>query len=312
MDKYIQNPTLQRQLRFIFILFLGFTSGLPLALTGQTMQAWLTIEKIEVATIGFFSLVGLPYTFKFLWAPLMDRFEVPFLGRRRGWIIISQILVAIMLIVLSTIGPATNTQLFALIALSVAFFSASQDIVIDAYRTDILDPDQRGLASSLTILGYRLAMILSGGIAFIWADPAGRNMPWPEIYIVMAKFMFAAAVLCFFFLPKVKADNVAPNTNAKNELTGFFALVIVAFVGYQFTNKVATPLMQNLLVPLFSSEDAKAVANLKKWVDLLSLYLGIGLTIPLAWFVSQHVGFEMRHEKEWFTSYLLHLSPASA
>lgn len=288
----IQNPKLKRQLRFLFILFLGFTSGLPLALTGQTMQAWLTIEKIEVATIGFFSLVGLPYTFKFLWAPLMDRFEVPFLGRRRGWIILTQLFVALMLIVLSTIGPATNTQLFALIALSVAFFSASQDIVIDAYRTDILDPDQRGLASSLTILGYRLAMILSGGIAFIWADPAGRNMPWSEIYVVMAKLMIAAAVLCFLFLPKVKLDNIAPNTNAKNELIGFFALVIVAVVGYQFTNLAATPLMQQILGPWFSTEDAKMAANFKKWVDLLALYLGIAFTIPLAWYVSKKTKFE--------------------
>ncbi len=287
-----KDPKIIRQLRFVFILFLGFTSGLPLALTGQTMQAWLTIEKIEVATIGFFSLVGLPYTFKFLWAPLMDRFEPPLFGRRRGWIIISQLLVAAMLILLSQMGPATNTQLFALIAVSVAFFSASQDIVIDAYRSDILDPDQRGLASSLTVLGYRLAMILSGGIAFIWADPAGRNMSWPEIYMVMAKVMMVAAVICFFVLPKVKADNKAPNTNAKNDLIGFIALVAVAIIGYQFTTRVATPLMQYLLTPSEAIADVAKAGNIKKWIDLIALYLGIAATIPLAWYVSTKTKFE--------------------
>ena len=141
--------------RFTIILILGFASGLPLALTGTAMQAWLTIDNIDIATIGFFSLVGLPYTFKFLWAPLMDRFEPSFLGRRRGWLVLSQQAIAGGLVLMSSMSPSKNTEVFALFAVLVAFLSASQDVVIDAYRTDILPPTERGLGSSLFVFGYR-------------------------------------------------------------------------------------------------------------------------------------------------------------
>jgi len=172
--------------RIAIIFLLGFASGLPLALTGQAMQAWLTVDKIDIATIGFFSLVGVPYTFKFLWAPLMDRFEPPFLGRRRGWLVISQLAIAAALFLMSSISPGQNTQTFALVAVLVAFLSASQDIVIDAYRTDILQPSERGIGSSFNVFGYRLAMILSGGIAFVWADSvSGNGWPWSKIYMIM-------------------------------------------------------------------------------------------------------------------------------
>ena len=141
---------------------LGFASGLPLALTGQALQAWLSTEGVDIATIGFLSLVGLPYTFKFLWAPLMDRFELwPALGRRRGWLVLTQLTLAGALWALSATPPHGALQVFALLALAVAFVSASQDVVIDAYRTDLLTPAQRGLGASLSVLGYRLAMILS-------------------------------------------------------------------------------------------------------------------------------------------------------
>ena len=122
---------------------LGFASGLPLALTGQALQAWLSVEGIDIATIGFLSLVGLPYTFKFLWAPLMDRFELlPRLGRRRGWLVLTQLALAATLLLLAATSPKQSLQAFALLALAVAFVSASQDVVIDAYRTDLL-PAQR-------------------------------------------------------------------------------------------------------------------------------------------------------------------------
>src|SRR6187455_972511 len=156
--------------RLLVVTVLGFASGLPLALTGQAMQAWLSIEGVDIATIGFLSLVGLPYTFKFLWAPLMDRFDLPLLGRRRGWLVVTQLLLALLLFVLAGISPKGATQAFALLAVAVAFMSASQDVVIDAYRTDLLPAPERGLGASLAVAGYRLAMILSGGIALIWTD----------------------------------------------------------------------------------------------------------------------------------------------
>ena len=111
--------------------------GLPLALTGQAMQAWLSIEGVDIATIGFLSLVGLPYTFKFLWAPLMDRFEPPWLGRRRSWLVVTQLALAGALFWIASTPPA-GARRFALLAGLVALISASQDVVIDAYRTDLL------------------------------------------------------------------------------------------------------------------------------------------------------------------------------
>lgn len=273
-----------RAWRLAFILFLGFASGLPLALTGQAMQAWLTIEKIDIATIGFFSLVGLPYTFKFLWAPLMDRFEPPFLGRRRGWLVLSQLAIAGVLIILSSISPSQNTETFALIAGLVAFFSASQDIVIDAYRTDVLISTDRGAGASLGVLGYRLAMILSGGITFVWADANGNNWSWSKIYLIMAGVMGFAALISFLFLPSVAKNNVAPRTNAKNDLLGFLALLIAVTIGYQLTTKVASPLIENL----FDS----AVPSNKKWADVISLLVGLAITTPLAWFASKKAKFE--------------------
>ena len=139
--------------RLVVTTVLGFASGLPLALTGQAMQAWLTQGGIDIATIGFLSLVGLPYTFKFLWAPLMDRFDLPWLGRRRGWLVITQLMLAVALAVMSGMSPTGATQAFALAAVAVAFISASQDVVIDAYRTDLLPAHERGFGASLNIAG---------------------------------------------------------------------------------------------------------------------------------------------------------------
>ena len=123
--------------RLVAVLVLGFASGFPLVLTGQAMRTWLSMEGLDVATIGFLSLVGLPYPFKFLWAPLLDRFDLPWLGRRRGWLVLTQPALAGTLLLAGT-SPASATRAFALLAVAVAFMSASQDVVIDAYRTDLL------------------------------------------------------------------------------------------------------------------------------------------------------------------------------
>src|SRR6478609_2115950 len=133
--------------RLAVVTMLGFASGLPLALTGQAMQAWLSVEGIDIATIGFLSLVGLPYTFKFLWAPLMDRFELPWLGRRRGWLVLTQLALAASLVWMAATPPASALGAFALLAGLVAWLSAAQDVVVDAYRTDVLPAAERGMGS---------------------------------------------------------------------------------------------------------------------------------------------------------------------
>ncbi len=280
--------------KLLIILILGFASGLPLGLTGQSLQAWLTLDNIDMATIGFFSLVGIPYTFKFIWAPLMDRFEVPFLGRRRGWIIITQLGLALALALMSTFNPTAQTQALALAAVLVAFLSASQDVVINAYTADILTTSEKGMGSSLTVLGYRLAMILSGGIAFIWADPiSGNGWSWPQIYMIMAGIMVGCAAISLVFLPNLPKTNVAPTTNAKNDLIGFLALVVVVAIGYKFTELLATPFTTNVLSNLFQpSAEGVADPNLKKWADMLGFLIGLAFTLPLAWFTIKKAKFE--------------------
>ena len=161
-----------------------------------------------MATIGFLSLVGLPYTFKFLWAPLMDRFELPWLGRRRGWLVLTQLALAGALMLMAATSPSGATRTFALLAVLVAFVSASQDVVVDAYRTDLLPPRERGLGSSLYVFGYRLAMILSGGVALIWVDPTqGGGWTWPEVYRFMAYVLAGLAVLSNTHCPKQSHRN---------------------------------------------------------------------------------------------------------
>lgn len=276
------------------ILILGFASGLPLALTGQSLQAWLTTDGVDISTIGFFTLVGLPYTFKFLWAPLMDRFELPFFGRRKGWLVITQLGLAASMFLISFFKPSESAQAVALVAVLIAFFSASQDVVIDAYRTDVLDSDERGFGSSLTVFGYRLAMILSGGIAFVWADTvSGDGMPWSKIYSIMAVIMLVLSTISLFFIPPVPKTSVAPTTNAKNDLIGFLALVVAVVIGYQFTTRLAAPFAESVLAPMFPAlDEGKVNPDLKKWADMVSLLLGLAFTVPLAWFTSKKAKFE--------------------
>ncbi len=172
------------------MLPLGFASGLPLALSGGTLQAWLTTAGIDVKAIGLFSLVGLPYTLKFLWSPLVDRFVPPILGRRRGWILLFQFSLTLVMAFMATHRPQHALYLFGVSALLLAFFSASQDIVIDAYRTDILKPVERGFGAGVHVTAYRLAMIVSGAIALILGDRLG----WGTTYFLMAMIMGAVAL----------------------------------------------------------------------------------------------------------------------
>ena len=180
-----------RDRKLAVILLLGFSSGLPLALTSGTLQAWMTVEGVSLATIGIFTLVGLPYTWKFLWAPLMDRFVPPFLGRRRGWLLVTQLALAGSLVGLSALSPRTDLAMIAALAVFVAFASASQDIVVDAYRTDISTPEERGIAGALNVVGYRVAMLVSGALALVLVGGSGLipALGWPNVYLLMAMLM---------------------------------------------------------------------------------------------------------------------------
>jgi PAT family beta-lactamase induction signal transducer AmpG len=284
--------------RLFVVGVLGFASGLPLALTGQALQAWLSLEGLSIATIGFLSLVGLPYTFKFLWAPLMDRFELlPGLGRRRGWLVATQLLLAGTLLLLAATPPRHSLQLFALLALAVAFVSASQDVVIDAYGTDLLPADERGLGSSLKVLGYRLAMVLSGGVTLVWTDAVtGSGWTWPEVYRLMAAIMVGAALFSALALPRLAplppaAPGEAPPAPARNDLLGFAAVLAASVAGYLFTLHLATPLARWLLAPWLA--DSTLAATLQaRWVDLVALVFGIAFTLPLGAWAARRARFQ--------------------
>lgn len=208
--------------RMAAMLLLGFSSGLPLALSAMALQAWLTVEGVGLHIIGYFALVGLPYTFKFVWAPLLDRFEPRLLGRRRGWIIVFQLLMGLACVAMSQFDPARSVAMMAALAVLIAWLSASQDVVFDAYRADLLDPAERGAGAAVSVLGYRLGMLVSGGGALMLAD---TSLGWPGTYQLMALLLFLL-MLATVFSPRL---SVPPATGERSvagaELKGFLAMV---------------------------------------------------------------------------------------
>jgi PAT family beta-lactamase induction signal transducer AmpG len=168
--------------RMLVALIMGYVAGLPLELTGFVLKTWMREEGVDLTIIGMFALVGLPYTLKFISAPVLDRFTIPLFGRRRGWLLIFQIGLMISVFSLGTTNPGQNPTLVALVALLVAFFSASQDTVIDAYRREDLSDEELGIGSSLYVSGYRVGMLLATGGGLILAD----HMPFSMVYPIMA------------------------------------------------------------------------------------------------------------------------------
>ena len=181
------------------LILLGFSSGLPLFLTSKTLQAWMTVENVDLTAIGLFSLVGVPYSLKFLWSPLLDWFTLPFLGRRRGWLIAIQIGLLIALACMALQQPKQALQLLAINAVAIAFLSATQDIAADAYRTDILEQLEMGAGAAVFVLGYRIALLLTGSLALILAD----IIPWSSVYLLMAVGM-VLGIIATLFAPEPK------------------------------------------------------------------------------------------------------------
>jgi MFS transporter, PAT family, beta-lactamase induction signal transducer AmpG len=196
--------------RIGIMLPLGFASGLPLALTAGTLQAWLTVAGLDLKTIGVFTLVGLPYTLKFLWAPLMDRLVPPWLGRRRGWMLVMQLSVALGLVAMAVTGPGQRPEILGVLALVVAFLSASLDIVFDAYRTDVLLRPERGFGAAVWVNGYRCALLVASAGALLLADHIG----WPNTYLLLAALM-AAGVVTILVSPEPSEPSVPPASLAE-------------------------------------------------------------------------------------------------
>jgi PAT family beta-lactamase induction signal transducer AmpG len=200
--------------RVVLMLPLGFASGLPLALTSGTLQAWLTVAGLDLKTIGIFTLIGLPYSLKFLWAPFIDRISLPWLGRRRGWMLVTQIAVTLGLALMGLIGSTESPHWLGLIAVGVAFCSASLDIVFDAYRTDLLLPAERGFGAALWVNGYRLAMLVASAGALVLAEQIG----WKGTYLVLGALM-GTGIVTILLSPNPPGGGAAPKT--LKEAVGF-------------------------------------------------------------------------------------------
>ena len=233
--------------RVVTVLFLGFSSGLPLALSGGTLQAWLTVEGVDIKTIGLFSLVGLPYTLKFLWSPLMDRFVIPILGRRRGWILLCQLGLIGIILGMSVSSPQNALWLLAFLAFCLTFVSASQDVAIDAYRTEVLKERERGFGAGVSVTGYRIAMLVSGALALILSEYLG----WRATYMLMALLM-SVGVMAVWLGPEPDDSGMPPASiqeAVSGPFTEFFsrsgawallALIVLYKLGDAFAGSLTT------------------------------------------------------------------------
>jgi len=229
MNRIVQATLLRRWLescrvytdrRVLAILFLGFSSGLPLALTFGTLSLWLAEVGISKTTIGLFALMGAPYTFKFVWAPLVDRMPVPYLtrrlGRRRGWAIVTQLALMATIAGLGATNPLARPWLTAVFALMVAFWSASQDIVVDAYRVEILEERQYGAGAAMIVLGYRIGMLVSGAGALYLATYVG----WLATYGLMAVFM-TVGIATILLNPEPKVQKSRESVEQENRIAAY-------------------------------------------------------------------------------------------
>ncbi|HEY9739638.1 MAG TPA: AmpG family muropeptide MFS transporter [Coleofasciculaceae cyanobacterium] len=187
------------------LLFLGFASGLPYNLTRDTLSAWITVEGLKLSTIGWFvGLANAPATLKFLWSPLVDRFVPPFLGRRRGWMVLTQVALVVAIATMGLQKPAQALQLLAINAIAIAFLSATQDIAIDAYRTDVLEEREVGAGVAIWVTGYRIALLLTGALALRWAD----QFSWSMVYFFMAA-LIGIGVLSAIWAPEPVSDEAS-------------------------------------------------------------------------------------------------------
>ncbi len=236
--------------RMLLAFVMGFSGGLPLLLTGSLLQAWMVDVGTDLGTIGLFALVGLPYTLKFVWAPVMDRYSPTLLGRRRGWLFLWQLCLTGSIALLGFSNPSQMLLMTALAALLLSFFSASQDIVIDAYRRESLADDEQGMGASLYVGGYRVGMLLATGGGLFLAD----HMSYHWVYIIMATAM-SAGLIATLLAPEPNAEHGKPRTIQeavvqpfKEYFTRDYAIIILLFV---FLYKVGDTMAGQMTTPLY-------------------------------------------------------------
>jgi len=269
--------------RLLTVLLQGFASGLPIALCSTALQAWFTISHVGLVSIGLLGLVGQPYVYKFMWAPLLDRFSLPGLDRRRGWILVMQLLLITSLWLMSFGNPLVSPWFLAILGFVVAMFSATQDTAIDAYRTDLLKPDERGIGAGYAVTGYRIAMLVSGGLALVIADHIG----WSSTYRLMAGFMLIG-VLASLFGPKLTVRARAPQTVCmafvvpiKDLFSKYpLGLLLLCIILYKLSDAMALSMTTTFLLRglAFSQSDVGVAFKVFGMAaTLLGLFIGGGL-----------------------------------
>ena len=243
------------QPRLLIVFVMGFASGLPLALSSATLSFWLAESNVALTAIGLFALVGIPYNLKFLWAPFIDRIEVPLLtrllGRRRSWMLLIQLGLMLAIFLLGSSNPENLPLLTAVCALAVAFFSASQDIVIDAYRIEILDPEEQGAGAAMTQAGYRLGAIVAGAGALFLAE----QLDWSVVYSIMAALVVVGMVAAVFAPDPGRRK---PDLAGESGPVDLQAMLINPFVEFFERNGVATAIIILAFILLYKFGDAYA------------------------------------------------------
>jgi PAT family beta-lactamase induction signal transducer AmpG len=269
--------------KMLACIFLGFTSGMPLYVLISLVPAWLRSNDVNLATIGLFALIGLPYTWKFVWSPLMDRYKLPFLGRRRGWALLTQLVLLLAIGVLGQFDPSTSLQVIVAVVFVVALFGASQDIVIDAYRRELLADDELGTGTSIFVNAYRLSGLVPGSLALILAD----LQPWTVVFWVTGAFMLVGIVTTLM-IREVSDDALAPHTLREavvDPFVEFFSrdggikagLAILAFLflyklGDNMATALATPFYIDMGYSLSEIGSVAKVAGL--WASIAGGVLG--------------------------------------
>lgn len=264
--------------RMLICVFLGFTSGLPLFVLVNLVQAWLRSDGVDLKSISLFALIQFPYTWKFMWAPLMDRYSIPRFGRRRGWMLATQVAVMVAIGSLGALDPAAGLRNVAVLAAALAFFSASSDIVIDAFRREILADEEQGLGTAIHVNAYKLAGLVPGSLALILAD----HLPWSEVFPITAAFMLPGIAMTLCVAEPVLRG--VPPRNLQDAVVLPFrefvarggwshALLILAFIFlFKLGDSLATSLSTSFYLDLGFTKTA--IGLIAKNVGLWSSVLG--------------------------------------
>lgn len=271
--------------RMLICVFLGFTSGLPLFILLSLLQAWLKTEGLSIRDIGLFALVGISYTWKFVWAPLIDRYAMPGLarfGRRRGWMLAMSVAVMLLVAWLGTFDPRHDVRSIAILCASIAFLSASLDVVIDAFRREILPDDELGLGNAVHVNAYKLAGLVPGSLSLILAD----HLPWNTVFAITAAFMLPGIAMVFFVAepsrhgppPRTLRDAIVLPFREFIARDGWSqALLIVAFIFlYKLGDSMATALSTAFYLDIgFSKTEVGLIAkNVGLWSSVVGGLVG--------------------------------------